>query len=112
MVISNNEIRELNNRLMRKVKECKCLSDILEIKVSYKVRDVKYFIKLNKDETVPAENVRLLLLGVYKGDYAKSNGVYSFLSIHELKYFYKTLGTLTEMFKACNEYITENYIEV
>jgi hypothetical protein len=110
--ISNEEIKELTLRLVREVKESKHLSDILEINIEHEVKDVKYLIKLKKDETTPPERVRLLLLGLYKSDYAKGNGVYSFLSIHELNYFYKTLGTLTEMFKACNEYITENYIEV
>lgn len=111
MFISNEEIKELANKLMRKVKECKCLSNILEINIEQEVKDVKYLVKLKKDETTPPGGVRLLLLGLYKSDYDKGNGVYAFLSIHELKYFYKMLGTLTEMFKECNEYITENYIE-
>jgi len=111
MLISNEEIKELTNRLVRKVKQCKCLSELLDIKVDYRVEDIKYFIQFMHAEENLADHVKLALGSVYKGDYTKNYNVEYFLDTWELNYFYKMLGTLTKLFKACNEYITENYIE-
>jgi len=111
MFISDEKIKELTNELMRKVKECKHLSDILEVNIEHEAGDVKYFIQFMHAEENLADHVKLALGSVYKGDYTKNYNVEYFLDTWELNYFYKMLGTLTKLFKACNEYITENYIE-
>lgn len=111
MLISNEEIKELTNRLVRKVKQCKCLSDILDIKVDYKVEDIKYFIQFMHVEENLADHIKLVLGSLYKGDYNKNYNVECFLNTYELNYPYRMLGVLTKMFSKCNEYITETYIE-
>lgn len=110
MLISNEEIKDLTEELMRRVKECKHLSDILEINIEYRVKDVKYFIQFMHAEENLVDNVYLVLRSLYKDDYPKIYNVHNRLHTYELKYFYKMLGRLTGMFKQCNEYITENYI--
>lgn len=111
MFISNEEIKEIANELIHKVKECKHLSDILEINIEHEAGEVKYFIQFMHAEENLSDHVNLVLGSLYKGDYAKNYSVEYFLDTYELNYFYKMLGALTKMFKTCNGYITENYIE-
>lgn len=109
-MITNREIKDLTYELMRKVKECESLADILQINIEYQAGDVKYFIQFMHAEENLVDHVKLVLGGLYKGDYTKNYNVEYFLSTYELNYFYRMLDMLIKMFNACNTYIIENYM--
>lgn len=112
MLISNEEIKELTHTLIKEVHKCDDFKGLFNIYLTHTADDVTYFIEFIEHKSNESKDHVMLNLGsLYQGNYNKNYNVEYLARIHDLKYFYKMLPAIESMFKACNEYITENYIE-